>query len=381
VALPDWHERYDHRVENPRLPEAEAKREAYAVQVGADGFLVLDALDRFDAPEEAPALPAVAVLRRVWARHFERAAPDDDGVGKGGPAVVRLLPLRTRDDDNRPIDRIESPYDTDARFRTRAGREWVGYIAHFTETCDEGAPRLVVHAETTDASVHEAMRIGPIHDALAGKGLGPSEHLVDAAYVAADQIVAARTQHGIDLIGPQRRNMSWQGAASDAFDVSDFAVDWDERVVRCPEGKQSAAWATYANRKRPHRCALVQVRFRPADCRACPSRARCTRAAPTRGRYLMLYPRPEHETLVAARARERTAEYRSLYAQRQGIESMMSQGVRAFGLRRARYRGLAKAGLQHLATAAALNLDRIAAWLAHRPLAPTRVSRFAAIAA
>jgi len=259
VAPPDWHERYDHRVKNPRLPEAEAKREAYAVQVGADGFLLLDTLDHLDAPEGVPALPAVAVLRRVWARHFERPAPDDDGAGKGGLAVVRLLPLRTRDDNNRPIDRIALPYDTEARFRTRAGREWVGYIAHFTETCDEGAPRLVMHAETTDASVHEAMRVGSIHDALAGKGLAPAEHLVDAAYVATDQLVAARMQHSIDLIGPQRRNMSWQGAASDAFDVSDFAVDWNERVVRCPEGKESAAWATYANRKRPHRCALVRA--------------------------------------------------------------------------------------------------------------------------
>ena len=55
--------------------------------------------------------------------------------------------------------------------------------------------------------------------------------------------------------------------------------------------------------------------------------------------------------------------------------------MRAFGLRRARYRGLAKTGLQSLATAAAINLDRLAAWLADRPLAPTRNSRFAALAA
>ena len=50
-------------------------------------------------------------------------------------------------------------------------------------------------------------------------------------------------------------------------------------------------------------------------------------------------------------------------------------------LRQARYRGLAKTGLQNVATAAALNLDRLAAWLAHRPLAPTRISRFAALTA
>ncbi len=63
------------------------------------------------------------------------------------------------------------------------------------------------------------------------------------------------------------------------------------------------------------------------------------------------------------------------------MEATLSQGVRAFDLRQARYRGLAKTGLQHIATAAAINLDRIAAWLAGRPLAPTRTSRFAALAA
>ena len=62
-------------------------------------------------------------------------------------------------------------------------------------------------------------------------------------------------------------------------------------------------------------------------------------------------------------------------------KATLSQAVRAFGLRRARYRGLAKTCLQHVATAAALNLDRLTAWVAGRPLAPTRTSRFAALAA
>ena len=61
----------------------------------------------------------------------------------------------------------------------------------------------------------------------------------------------------------------------------------------------------------------------------------------------------------------------ALYAQRQGVEGILSQGMRAFNLRRARYRGLAKTGLQGIATAIALNLDRIGAWFAGRPLAPT----------
>ena len=73
----------------------------------------------------------------------------------------------------------------------------------FTETCDADAPRLIVHADTTPANVHEAMRTEPIHDALAAKGLAPSEHLADAGYVSAGHIVTARERHGVDLIGPR----------------------------------------------------------------------------------------------------------------------------------------------------------------------------------
>ena len=84
---------------------------------------------------------------------------------------------------------------------------------------------------------------------------------------------------------------------------------------------------------------------------------------------------------MAARARLEDEAARKLYAQRQGIESAIAQAACVFGLRRARYRNLAKTHLQNAATAAATNLDRLGAWLAKRPLAPTRISRFAALAA
>jgi transposase len=69
LAPPEWHERYDRRVEDRRLPKTEPKRAAYVAQVGTDGFRLLDAIDRAAAPPAIAALPAVAVLRRVWARH------------------------------------------------------------------------------------------------------------------------------------------------------------------------------------------------------------------------------------------------------------------------------------------------------------------------
>ena len=219
LAPADWHERYDMRVEERRISEVGPKRDAYVAQVGADGFRLLDALARPDAPPDAAALPAIGTLRRVWARHFERIEGGQDGGGQDGGA--RLRPVQGRG----PGDRLESPYDTEARYRTKASTTWTGYMVHFTESCDPGAPRLVVHADpiakrspggstreagARPANVHDALRTAPIHAALAAKNLAPSEHLVDSAYVSADHLISAHTQHGIALVGPGRPDLSWQ---------------------------------------------------------------------------------------------------------------------------------------------------------------------------
>jgi len=372
LAPSAWYERYGRRIEDTRLPQGEAKREAYACQVGEDGFCLLDALAAPHAPEQLADLPAIQVLRTVWARHFEPRS--EGGSGSAGARRARLRPVRGPGHDE---DRIESPYDVEARFRTKRAMSWTGYMVHLTETCDPDAPRLVIHIDTTPASVHEARRTGPIHAALARKGLTPSTHLVDAAYVSARQLVEARERYGIDLVGPTPQDVSWQHRREGAFGMEAFTVDWESQRVRCPAGQHSMSWSEYQDKARGHR---IKVHFSSTACQACPSKPLCTRTK-TQGRQLSLHPREAHEALAAARARLTSNEERGLYRLRAGIEGTLSQGVRAFGLRQARYRGLAKMHLQTVATAVALNIDRLAAWLEHRPLAPTRKSRFLALAA
>jgi transposase len=80
--------------------------------------------------------------------------------------------------------------------------------------------------------------------------------------------------------------------------------------------------------------------------------------------------------LHAARARETSAAYTAAYARRAGLEGTLSQGIRAFGLRRARYIGEAKTALQHVLTAVAINFVRMGNWLREKPLARTRTSAF-----
>jgi hypothetical protein len=105
----------------------------------------------------------------------------------------------------------------------------------------------------------------------------------------------------------------------------------------------------------------------------------CTQAAQA-ARTLTLHPQAEFEALQAARAWYRSDEGQERYKRRAGVEGTLSQGVRGFGLRYARYRGLTKTHFQHVATAAAMNVERMVAWFSEHPRAKTRTSRFAALA-
>ena len=89
--------------------------------------------------------------------------------------------------------------------------------------------------------------------------------------------------------------------------------------------------------------------------------------------------REEHEALTAARARMHDPVWKQRYQVRAGIEGTLSQGVRAFGMRRSRYIGLAKSGLQQVCIGAAMNVSRVVRWLEGRVRARTHVTRFAAL--
>jgi transposase len=369
MAPPDWYERYGRRIEDRRLPRQATEREAYTCTVGEDGFRLLAHVDAPQAPAELHQLPQVQALRTTWRRHYERHDPPSPD----GPQVR----FKTDREVAQAVEQMESPYDPQARYRTKSGMHWTGYAVHVSETCEDEQVHLITQVKTTTADRHEATCTAAIHQGLAEKDLAPREHLVDAGYISADLLVQSQADHGIDLIGPTRKNVSWQSQCEGAYDIDQFEVDWEHKRVCCPQGKLSSAWSEQVDAAgNPS----ISVMFRKADCKICGARSLCTRSQ-HQARHLKLQPRPQYEALKAARERLDTEEGKQLYARRAGIEGTISQGVRAFGLRRTRYRGLVKTHLQHIATAAAINVDRIFAWLEGVPLAATRTSRFAALAA
>lgn len=211
----------------------------------------------------------------------------------------------------------------------------------------------------------------PLHAALAGKSLLPRTHFIDAGYVDADLLLDIGAEHEVELISPIRPDASWQAKAGQGYDISAFRIDWDAQVVTCPQGHKSINWLPGVDDWGTKR---VQAVFADRVCRACPSRSLCTRAK-VASRRLTFRLEERHEAIQRARRHQQTPQWRALYGVRAGIEGCLSQAMRLCGLRRSRYVGLAKAHLQHVASAAALNVVRLDAWLQGRPRATTRRSR------
>lgn len=162
------------------------------------------------------------------------------------------------------------------------------------------------------------------------------------------------------MLCPTRPDTSWQARQEGGFTVQDFKIDWVSQQAICPAGKRSQFWMPAID---IHEREVIQVKFAKRDCRACAMRAQCTRSSPPR-RTITILPEAQHKALQAARERERTEAFKKQYAQQAGVEGTISQGVRAFGLRRTRYIGLEKTHLQHVLSAAAIDLVRVAHWLA-----------------
>lgn len=360
---PGWLERYAHRAETYRLPKAETARQELASQVGADGFALLQAVYADTSPLEVRTEPAVEVLRRVWLQQFY--GPDD--------------PPRWRPNDDAPPAGllIKSPYDIEARYSIKRDTEWTGYKAHITETCDADTPHLIVNVLTTPATVQDDSVLEAIHVALEQKHLLPAEHLVDAGYTNVTNLQRSTNEYQVDLVGPVAADPSWQARAGEGFDQSHFVIDWEREVATCPAGKQSVSWLPLDDGRAN---AAHLVRFARADCAACSDRERCTKSTRT-GRNLTLDTQERYTLLAQARRRQRTEDFKVLYALRSGAESLIAQAVRVCEVRRARYLGQARIQLQHVVTAVAINLIRLVAWLREPEQTSTRISAFARLAA
>jgi hypothetical protein len=227
----------------------------------------------------------------------------------------------------------ESQTDYRASLETLALNFVVGLVTHSARESDEEGARKM-----------EAEQ----------KALGmdkPPVQYADGADIPTEKLLEAAAE-GRELIGPApgAPNNNEGRSTSEAFQVT-----VEQHRAISPAGHPN----TQCSRLEEQATARITYRFEwdTATCAGCPLREQCIKAAHPR-RTLVV---SEHHTALQARRREQqTQAFRQRTKHRNGIEGTQSELVRAHGLRRARYRGLAKAWLQNYFIGAACNIKR---WL------------------
>lgn len=369
-----WSGRYGRRIDSWRLPTAKARRDLLAIDYGTDGHALLEAVFSSAAPVWLREIDAVQALRIVLLQNFRVV------VDRQGRQVIKM---RDAGSDGIPpaSSRVASPYDLDTRWAAK-GEDlfWNGYKVHISETCQTApdpepepgsrrleAPNIITGVLTTDATVPDIAVVTQVHAGLAGRGLAPGEHFVDAGYASADGVQAAGVD-GIELVTPLLADNSAQARAGAGYDRAAFAFDFDACTATCPQGHTSATWNPVVCNGRPK----AIVTFARADCLPCPVRVLCTTAKSGR-RQLTVPPREVLQIQQANRAAQHDKDWQARYAVRAGVEGTINQAI-DHGLRRARYRGLDKTRLQHVLTACAINLIRLDAYWNGHMLDRTRTS-------
>ena len=269
--------------------------------------------------------------------------------------------IEPKDKKDLSSNRVQNPHDPEATYAIKGQgekkKEHVGYKVQVAETvCEEplapGEPTRNFLTGIVTQQAHESDEAGAqkMEQEQAQMGLEkPPVQYVDGAYVSAQKLVEVQAQ-GRELIGPAQPPPEKDGR----FNAADFEVYVEERRALCPAGKPSAQ----CSRLEEESTGKVNYRFEwSAHCHDCLLRARCL-GKEQRHRTLVV---GEHHTALQARRQEQKTEaFQQRMKHRNAIEGTQSELVRGHGLRRARYRGLAKVKLQNYFIGAACNVKR---WL------------------
>ena len=333
-------ERYVHaRVTWGILTKAE--REEKFLAAGRDA-LVLIRWARLQGPA-VRGCDAVLMLEQVV---LEQYVLDGDG-----PAGRKEVPSKA----------VRTPHDADVQWSTKGSlgtKGWLGYKGQIEETAPDagvgpkkkGEPteQFLADLHLTPATTGDTAGMREMHQGQRERGeeLAP-ETLVDSGYVSAQTLAEAEAE-GRALTGPPRPSRGNKGC----FTAEAFAVDVVGRRAVCPAGRTSVSCSPVKERGRK------RLHFSwGGACRTCALRPQCTRSKGGR-RYLRVDER--YDLLEGRRQAMETEAYRARLRPRAGIEGTISEGVRN-GMRRSRYRGLAKTSLFLYLMGAACNVRR---WMA-----------------
>jgi len=219
---------------------------------------------------------------------------------------------------------LQSAFDEDATYHTKAGTSQSGYVLEVAETCSRNnAVQLITdyHVEPNNVSDPEIIRERLESIAAAG-----CESLTSDGGFYGEKTNAAAEAAGIEM-----RYTDMTGSnTSDGFHSSDFEYDESGSVSRCPNGQ--APIKTGENKRQ------ITARFGSAVCASCPVRDRCPGKQHKGFVTVGIYKSSIEGTKRRAQIARDVTENKSRRAAIEGTNSALKRK----GLRKLRVRGKAK---------------------------------------
>ena len=275
-------------------------------------------------------LPELEVLQTLFSQHFT--------VGSQKVNVKKEATIGK--------EKIQTPHDPEARYSTKRGKSWTGYKTHITETANEkGEVNFITDITTTNACERDNETLPQIQENLEEQDLKPEQQFTDKAYITGD-----------NLADSQDNNIHLMGEASQLdnhglFTADEFSMDYESKTATCPAGGISCSWHEIETGKHN---GDIQISF-GQQCQDCSLKEKCTKNRC--GRNLRLH--RNYALLKERREESKTEPFKEVMKRRPPVEGTISEMVRSHGLRRSRYRGLAKNHLQNLMIGTAVNLKRL----------------------
>jgi transposase len=334
-----WEELRERYVESKLdYKSAEETLQSKRRQAGADCLRLLEWLEPLGA--EVREAKGVALLRKVLSQQYEVQQS-----GQIEPVKVHASGI------------VQNPYDADVEWSAKGHgkekKEWKGYKIQVAETVasQEDQSSFIASVVTQRATESDDAGLPATLQKQKALGLGlPSELYTDGAYISGRAIQEAK-EAGWQLVGPAQPSASRVRLAKE-YRIEAFDISITERKALCPDGKTS----TNCSKLTEEKSGKVTYRFEfGSQCHSCPHKAACVPSAlPHRTILVGAY----HEELQQRRRDQQSEEFQLRMHQRNAIEGTISELVRGYSLRHARYRGLVKVDLQNQLIATACNIKR-----------------------
>ena len=269
------------------------------------------------------------MLRRILQENLEK--------DEAGEQQEKLL-------KEKPRNRIVSPIDPDARCgRKSPTKKFIGYKANVAETVES---RFITNIVAMPGNHNDGKTAVETVTGQKKLGLVPEKVIGDTAY-GEGLIRQQLKEYGSEMVAPLCTIRSPHAAA--VFPKSMFKYNDKKQTLTCPQGVSTRE--SFLD----HQTGTKIFHFPRSKCNRCPVQSKCTKAS--EGRRTVSISTVNKE-LREAEIYNQTDQFKEDMKLRPPIEGKLSELTRYHGLRRARYRGLNKVGLQFYFTAAAVNIKR-----------------------